>query len=77
MSFVGYRLIVVFIGMKYQDKLAEQGAMKNMSEISSSNLLLSSHEVNLLLKKTVYKQIEKGNFAIPSYIQVTFKFMEH
>ena len=33
--------------------------MKNMSEISSNNLLLSSHEINSLLKKTVYKQIEK------------------
>ena len=41
------------------DKLAKEGAMKNMSEISSNNLLLSSHEINSLLKKTVYKQIEK------------------
>ena len=41
------------------DKLAKQGAIKNMSEISSNNLLLSSHEINSLLKKTVYKQIEK------------------
>ena len=41
------------------DKLAEQGAVKNMSEISSNNLLLSSHEINSLLKKTVYKQTEK------------------
>ena len=40
-------------------KLAKQGAMKNMSEISSNNLLLSSHEINSLLKKTVQKQIEK------------------
>ncbi len=48
------------------DKLAKQGAMKNMSEISSNNLLLSSHEINSLLKKTVYKQIEKGKSAIPS-----------
>ena len=37
-----------------------------MSEISSNNLLLSSHEINSLLKKTVYKQIEKSKFAIPS-----------
>ena len=43
------------------DKLAKQGAMKNMSEISSNNLLLSSHEINSLLKKTVYKQIENNN----------------
>ena len=48
------------------DKLAKQGAMKNMSEISSSNLLLSSHEINSLLKKTVYKQTEESKFAIPS-----------
>ena len=48
------------------DKLAKQGAMKNMSEISSNNLLLSSHEINSLLMKTVYKQIEKSKFAIPS-----------
>ena len=48
------------------DKLAKQGAMKNMSEISSNNLLLSSHENNLLLKKTIYKQIEKCKSAIPS-----------
>ena len=34
------------------DNLAKQGAMKNMSEISN-NLLLSSHEINSLLKKTV------------------------
>ena len=27
------------------DKLAKQGAMKNMSETSYSNLLLSSHEI--------------------------------
>ena len=47
------------------NKLAKQGAMKNMSEISN-NLLLSSHEINSLLKKTVYKQIEKSKFAIPS-----------
>ena len=40
------------------DKLPKQGAMKNMSEIPSSNLLLSSHEINSLLKKTVCKQIE-------------------
>ena len=33
--------------------------MKNMFEISSNNLLLSSHEINSLIKKTVSKQIEK------------------
>ena len=48
------------------DKLAKQGAMKNMSEISSNNLLLSSHEINSLLKKNVYKQIEKSKSAIAS-----------
>ena len=41
------------------DKLAKQGAMKNMSEISSNNLLLSSHEITSVLEKTVYKQIEE------------------
>ena len=59
--------------------------MKNMSEISSNNILLSSHEINSLLKKTVYKQIEKKVnlryflFLIfsKSNIQVTFKFTEH
>ena len=48
------------------DKLAKQGAMKNMSEISSNNLQISSHEIHSILKKTVYKQIEKSKFAIPS-----------
>ena len=48
------------------NKLAKQGAMKNISEISSSNLLLSSHEINSLLKKFVYKQIQKSKSAIPS-----------
>ena len=48
------------------DKLVKQGAMKNISETSSNNLLLSSHEINSLLKKTVYKQTEKSKFAIPS-----------
>ena len=47
-------------------RLAKQGAMKNMSEISSNILLLSSHEINSILKKTVYKQIEKSKSAIPS-----------
>ena len=41
------------------DKLAKQGAMKNMSETSYSNLLLSSHEIISILEKNVYKQIEK------------------
>ena len=39
--------------MQISDKLVKQGAMKNMSEISSNNLLLSSYEINLLLKKTM------------------------
>ena len=46
------------------DKLAKQGAMTNMSEVSSNNLLLSSHEINSLLKKTVYKQIEKSKYHL-------------
>ena len=40
--------------------------MKNMSETSYSNLLLSSHEIISMLEKNVYKQIEKSKFAIPS-----------
>ena len=32
------------------DKLAKQGAMKNMSETSYSNLLLSSHEIISVLE---------------------------
>ena len=64
LSFVGYRLIVVYIGMKYH-KLAEQGARKNMSEIYN-NLLLSSHKITSILEKTVYKQIEKSTSEIPS-----------
>ena len=42
------------------DKLAKQGAMKNMSETSYSNLLVSSHEIISILEKNVYKQIEKS-----------------
>ena len=67
MSFVG--LQISHCGLYWNeisDKLAKQGAMKNMSEISPNNLLLSSHEINSLLKKTVYKQFEKSKFAIPS-----------
>ena len=48
--------------MKYQTKTA----LKNMSEISSNNLLLSSQENNSLLKKTVYKQIEKSKSVLSS-----------
>ena len=63
------------------DKLAKQGAMKNMSQISYSNLLLSSYEITSILEKTVHKQIEKSKFAIPScsrYLpRVTSKFIEH
>ena len=51
------------------DKLAKHSAMKNMSETSFSNLLLSSHEIISVLEKNVYKQIEKKKnkkIAIPS-----------
>ena len=41
------------------DKLAKQGAVKNMSETAYGNLLLSSHEIISILEKNVYKQIEK------------------
>ena len=52
-----YCLIVVKNWNEISDKLAKQGAMKNMSEISN-NLLLSSHEINSLLK-TIYIYINK------------------
>ena len=38
----------------------KQGAMKNVSEISYNNLLLSSHEIISVLEKNVYKQTEKS-----------------
>ena len=47
-------------------KLAKQGAMKNMGEISYNNVLLSSHDITSILEKTVHKQTEKSKFAIPS-----------
>ena len=66
-SFVGYHLIVVFFWNEISDKLAKQGAMKNMSEnISYNNLLLLSHEIASVLEKTVYKKLEKSKSAIPS-----------
>jgi len=37
------------------DKLAKQGAMKNMYETSYNNLLLLSHEIISILEKNVYK----------------------
>ena len=48
------------------DQLAKQCVMKNMSETSYSNLLLSSHVIISVLEKNVYKQTEKSKFAIPS-----------
>ena len=69
---------------KVSDKLPKQGAMKNMSETSYSNLLLLSHEIISILEKNVYKQIEKSKFAIPSCSrfsksnqQVMSRYMEH
>ena len=43
------------------DRLAKQGAMKNMSEISSNNLQLSSYEFNSLLKKNYINKLKKVN----------------
>ena len=43
------------------DKLAKQGAMKNMSEQSYNNLLLLSHETASMFEKTVYEEVEKLN----------------
>ena len=53
LSFVGYRLIMVFIGMKYQVNYL-------------NNLPLSSYEIISILEKNVYKQTEKSKFAISS-----------
>ena len=39
------------------DKSAKHGTMKNMSEISYSNLLLLSHEIASIIEKAVYKNI--------------------
>ena len=67
------------------DKLAKQGAMKDMSETPYNDLLLSSREVTSILEKIVYKQTEKkfiwdtflSKIFSKSNIQVTSKFMEH
>ena len=48
---------------KISDKLAKQGAMKNMSEISYNNLLLSSYEITSELEKTMYKELVKSKSA--------------
>ena len=47
------------------DKLAEEGAVKNMSEIYN-NLQLLCHEKASILEKTVYQELQKSKFAIPS-----------
>ena len=38
------------------DKLAKQGAMKNMFEISDNNLLLLSHVITSILEKTFVRR---------------------
>ena len=57
-----------------------------MSELSYNILLFSSHEIALILEKTVYKELENSKSALPScsrylakliIIQVPSKFMEH
>ena len=48
------------------DKLAKQGAMKNMSGISYSNVQLSYHETASILEKTVYQELQKSKSATPS-----------
>ena len=58
-----------FIGLYWNetsDRLAKQGAMKNVSEIPHNNLLLSSHETVSVLEKTDYKELEKSKSAILS-----------
>ena len=48
---------------KMSDKLAKQGALKNMSEISYNNLQLSYHEIATILS---IKNFQKSKSAIPS-----------
>ena len=48
------------------DKLAKQGAMKNMSAISCTKLLLSHHEIYSILEKAMYKDLDKNKPAILS-----------
>ena len=40
--------------------------MKNMSEISYSNLQISYHEIAPVLEKTVYQELQKSKSAILS-----------
>ena len=67
MSFGGVQSRCGLHWNEMSDNLAKHGAMKNTSETSYSNLLLSSHEIISVLEKIVYKQIEKSKFAIPSF----------
>ena len=46
------------------DKLAKQGAMKNMSAILCNNLLLSYHEMYSILEKAMYNGVDKNKTAI-------------
>ena len=52
------------------DNLAKHGAMKNTSETSYSNLLLSSHEIISVLEKIVYKQNEEKLICDTSFFEV-------
>ena len=47
------------------DKLAKQGAMKNMSA-TSCNTILSYHEIYAILKNSMYKDIDKNKPSILS-----------
>ena len=63
-----YLAVIVLLGTSHlglywieiSDSLAEQGAIKIMSEISYNNLLLSSQEIASVLEKTVFKELEKS-----------------
>ena len=54
----------------YWNKISErssiQRAVKNLSEISCNNLLLSSHEISSVLENTMYTELEKSKSVIPS-----------
>ena len=66
------------------DKLAKQGALKNMSAISCSKLLvlLSQHEIYSIHEQAMYKDLDKNEPAIlscPRYLaRVIYKILlEH
>ena len=46
------------------DKLAKQGAMKNISAIACTKLLLSHHGIYSILENAMYKGVDRNKPAI-------------